>query len=510
MMNEGDHSDSLIVAKMSRNRSGSPLRESAEPRGEAKGNTGETTTSRIQSREIMSSGLDRVRAKARQSRTERFTALLHHVTLEALQDAYSSLRRDAAPGIDGVTWNAYGTDLSLRLVDLHQRVHRGAYRPLPSRRRFIPKADGKVRPLGIAALEDKIVQRAITKILDAIYEADFVGFSYGFRPGRSQHDALDALATGLQRSRINWILDCDIRSYFDTVSHDWLIRFLELRIGDRRVIRLIRKWLTAGAVENGVLISSEMGTPQGAVISPVLSNVFLHYIFDLWANQWRKRHAQGDMMIVRYADDAVVGFQHEAEATAFLVDLRERFAQFGLTLHPEKTRILEFGRFAEERRKSRGLGKPETFAFLGFIHICSTTRTGKFLLRRKSRRDRMRTTLKAIKDRLARRMHESIPTLGNWLRQVVRGYYAYHAVPTNLQSLSAFRHSVQRLWGAALRRRGQKHHLPWARISRIADQWLPRPRTLHPWPEVRFTVKHPRWKPGALIGPAGFCAGGVR
>ena len=297
---------------------------------------------------------------------------------------------------------------------------------------------------------------------------------------------------------------------FDTVSHDWLIRFLELRIGDRRVIRLIRKWLEAGAVENGVLISSEMGTPQGAVISPVLSNVFLHYIFDLWANQWRKRHAQGDMMIVRYADDAVVGFQHEAEATAFLADLRERFAQFGLTLHPEKTRILEFGRYAEERRKSRGLGKPETFAFLGFIHICSTTRTGKFLLRRKSRRDRMRTTLKAIKDRLARRMHESIPKLGNWLRQVVRGYYAYHAVPTNLQSLSAFRHSVQRLWGAALRRRGQKHHLPWARISRIADQWLPRPRTLHPWPEVRFTVKHPRWKPGALIGPAGFCAGGVR
>lgn len=510
MMNEGDHSDSLIVAKKPANRIAPTTRESVERRGEAKGNTGETTTSRMQSRVIVSNGLDRVRAKARRTRTERFTALLHHVNLELLEAAYHALRHDAAPGVDGVTWNAYGTDLPSRLVDLHQRVHRGPYRPLPSRRRYIPKADGKVRPLGIAALEDKIVQRAMTEVLNAIYEAEFVGFSYGFRPRRSQHDALDALATGLQRGRINWIVDADIQSYFDTVSHEWLIRFLEHRIGDVRVLRLIRKWLTAGVMDDGVLVSSEMGTPQGAVISPILSNVFLHYIFDLWANRWRKRRARGDMMIVRYADDSVIGFEHEAEATAFLADLRERFAEFGLTLHSAKTRILEFGRHAVERRKRRGLGKPETFAFLGFVHICSKTRSGKFLLRRKSRRDRMRTTLATIKDRLARRMHETIPTQGKWLRQVVRGYYAYHAVPTNLHSLNAFRYSVQRLWGKTLRRRGQKHRLPWMRISRIADQWLPRPRILHPWPVDRFSVKHPRWKPGALIGPAGFCAGGVR
>ncbi len=509
-MNERDQSDSLVVAKKSANGAASAARESMEPRGEAKGNASKATTNRIQSRGSVSNGLDRVRAKARQSRTERFTALLHHVNLELLEHAYYALRHNAAAGVDGVTWHEYGTGLQARLGDLHHRVHRGAYRPLPSRRRFIPKGDGTTRPLGIAALEDKIIQRAMVDVLNAIYETDFVGFSYGFRPGRSQHNALDALATGLQRSRINWILDADIRSYFDTVNHDWLIKFLEYRIGDRRVLRLIRKWLTAGVLDDGILTSSDVGTPQGAVISPLLSNVFLHYILDLWANQWRRRHARGEVMIVRFADDVVVGFEHEAEAGAFLSDFRERLMRFGLILHSEKTRVLEFGRNAAARRKRCGVGKPETFTFLGFIHICSQTRTGKFLLRRKSRRDRMRATLKAIKAKLVRRMHEAISIQGKWLQQVVRGYYNYHAVPTNLPSLSVFRYSVQRLWGAALRRRGQKHRLPWARVSRIADQWLPRPRTLHPWPVDRFTVTHPRWKPGALIGPAGFCAGGAR
>ncbi len=313
-----------------------------------------------------------------------FSASPHHAGL--LRASYFSLSRKAAPGVDGVTWDAYGEDLENKINDLHGRIHRGAYRALPSRRRMIPKPDGRERPLGIASLEDKIVQRAVVEVLNAIYEADFVGFSYGFRPKRSQHDALDALAFAIEKKKVNWILDADLRAYFDTVSHEWLLRFLELRIGDRRIIRLIRKWLKAGVMEDGVTSATVVGTPQGAVVSPVLSNIYLHYSFDLWAHRWRRREARGEVIFVRYADDYVAGFQYEAHARAFLSDLGERLEHFGLSLHPDKTRLVEFGRYAAERRAERGLSKPETFTFLGFTHICGTDKFGRFALRRKTRR----------------------------------------------------------------------------------------------------------------------------
>jgi group II intron reverse transcriptase/maturase len=399
--------------------------------------------------------------------------------------------------VDGLTWHEYEQDLGAKLVELHARVHRGAYRALPSRRHYIAKADGRQRPLGIAALEDKIVQRALVEVLNAIYEEDFIGFSYGFRPGRGQHDALDALATAITRMQVNWIVDADIASFFDQVSHEWLIRFLEHRIGDPRVIRLIRKWLKAGVMEDGVMKPTEEGTPQGAVISPLLANIYLHYVFDLWAKRWREHQAQGQVVIVRYADDIVVGFEHAADAEAFLTGLRRRMEQFALSLHPEKTRLIEFGRTAAQNRSRRGLGKPETFTFLGFTHICSRSRRGAFQLKRKSRRDRMRAKLREIKEALRRRMHDSIPEQGQWLRQVVRGYFNYHAVPTNFSSLSAFRSHVVDLWCRTLRRRSQKDQTTWARMHRLAAEFLPVPRILHPWPTVRFAVTHPRWEPGA-------------
>ena len=367
-----------------------------------------------------------------------------------------------------------------------------------------------MRPLGIAALEDKIVQRAVVEVLNAIYEADFLGFSYGFRPGRGQHDALDALATGIIRTKVNWILDADIAGFFDTLSHQWLIRFLEDRIGDRRVIRLIRKWLMAGVVEDGEVTATTAGTPQGAVVSPLLANIYLHYVFDLWAQQWRSRHAQGDITIVRYADDFVVGFEHEADARCFLADLRERLKEFALSLHPDKTHLIEFGRLAAAGRERRGLGKPETFTFLGFTHLCGRSRRGGVLLKRKSRRDRKRAKLRAIKEELRRRMHEPIEEQGQWLRLVVSGFFRYHAVPTNYRALSAFRHHVMVLWMRTLRRRSQRDRTTWQRMQRLSDRWLPTPRILHPWPERRFAVKHPRWEPGARIGLAGICAGGAQ
>jgi len=364
--------------------------------------------------------------------------------------------------------------------------------------------------LGVASLEDKIVQRAVVEVLNAIYEEDFVGFSYGFRPGRSQHDALDALAFGIVRTPVNYILDCDVRSFFDSVSHDWLVRFVEHRIGDPRVIRLIRKWLKAGVMEDGTWSATESGTPQGSVVSPTLANVYLHYCFDLWAKRWRHRQARGNVTYVRYADDIVVGFEYEDDAERFLAELRERLEKFALTLHPEKTRLIEFGRLAAENRTRRGLGKPETFDFLGFKHISGRSRAGYFQLKRKSRRDRMRAKLKSLKDELRRRMHEPISEQGKWLARVVRGYFAYHAVPTNAASLGAFRHHVKTLWRRALRRRSQRDYTTWERVASLADEFLPAPRILHPWPDARFLVTHPRWKPSARIGPARFCAGGAQ
>ena len=497
MMHGREKSDPFVLASKPANKPGQPGAESVERREGAEGNAVKSHRRRTPSRESLNSGLDRVRQAARERKKEKFTALLHHVTVELLRDAYGWLKRVAAPGVDGLTWRQYEQDLEASLVDLHARVHRGAYRALPSRRHYIAKPDGRQRPLGIAALEDKIVQRALAEVLNAIYEEDFVGFSYGFRPGRGQHDALDALATAITRMKVSWIVDADIVSFFDRVSHEWLIRFVEHRIGDRRVIRLIRKWLKAGVMEGGVMKPTEEGTPQGAVISPLLANIYLHYVFDLWAKRWREHQAQGQVIIVRYADDIVAGFEHEAEATAFLADLRQRMEQFALTLHPEKTRLIEFGRTAAQNRARRGLGKPETFNFLGFTHICGRSRRGGFLLKRKTRRDRMRTKLREIKEALRRRMHDSIAQQGLWLRQVVRGYFNYHAVPTNSRSLSAFRAHVTTLWQRTLKRRSQKDRTTWARMYQIADEFLPVPRILHPWPEARFAVNHPRWEPGA-------------
>jgi group II intron reverse transcriptase/maturase len=441
----------------------------------------------------VSQGLERVRNAARQRKKEKFTALLHHVTVDLLRDAFLALKRRAAPGVDGVTWQGYGENLETNIQALHARVHRGTYRAQPVRRRFIPKpGSDKQRPLGIAALEDKIVQRAVVVVLNAIYEEDFLGFSYGFRPGRSQHDALDALSVAIGDTRVNWILDADIRGFFDSVSQEWLIRFLEHRVGDERIIRLVRKWLKAGVLEDGKWNVSEMGTPQGAVVSPLLANVYLHYVFDLWAKQWRRREATGNVIVVRYADDIVVGFEREVDARRFWDAMRTRFEQFSLELHGEKTRLLEFGRFAADRRKRRGLGKPETFKFLGFTFICGKSRRGAFLLLRKTCGDRMRARLKEIKVQLRARMHDAIPEQGRWLKAVVTGYFAYHAVPMNSRALGAFRHHVTDLWRRTLRRRSQKDKRTWERMAEIAAFWLPPPRILHPWPDKRFAVKHPR------------------
>jgi group II intron reverse transcriptase/maturase len=355
---------------------------------------------------------------------------------------------------------------------------------------MIPKPDGRERPLGIASLEDKIVQRAMVEVLNEIYEVDFLGFSYGFRPGRGQHDALDALAYAITRTPVNWILDADLQSYFDTVNHDWLIRFLEHRIGDHRMIRLIRKWLQAGVMDGLNIVATTKGTPQGSVISPLLANIYLHYCFDLWIQRWRTKHATGNVVVVRYADDIVVGLQHYHDARALMSGLESRFSMFSLTLHPEKTRLIEFGRWAEERRRRRGEGKPEPFGFLGFLHICAKSRQGYFQLRRQTRPDRMRTTLHAIRDQLRKRMHQSVEEQGRWLQSVVRGYLAYHAVPTNSPAICNFRYRVARLWHRALSRRSQNGYTPWRKMSGIANRWLPTPRILHPWPHERFAVKH--------------------
>jgi RNA-directed DNA polymerase len=437
----------------------------------------------------VSQALERIRQAARQKKKENFTALLHHVSIAHLEAAFYELKENAAPGVDGLTWKDYEAGLERKLVDLYARVHRGAYRPQPSRRVYIPKPDGGERPLAVAALEDKIVQRATAAVLGAIYEEDFLGFSYGFRPGRGAHDALDALVVAISSRKVNWILDADIQSFFDTVNQEWLIRFVEHRIGDRRIIRLIQRWLKAGVLEDGIVSVSDRGTGQGAVISPLLANIYLHYVLDLWAERWRRREATGDMIIVRYADDFIVGFEHESDARSFLDGMRERFKEFALSLNPEKTRMIEFGRCAAENRKRRGLAKPETFNFLGFTFICGKSRRGKFLVERKPRRDRMRAKLKSIKQGLRRRMHRPIPEQGKWLCNVVTGYYNYFAVPTASRALGAFHHHVCECWLRTLRRRGQRDRTTWEWITKLAADWLPKPHILHPWPSVRFAVR---------------------
>src|SRR6202166_2958615 len=510
MMHGREKSDSAIVAVKPTNKAVPTAAEPAEPRAGAKGNAHRQSTHRTQGRERVAQALERVRQAARQRKKGKLTALLHHISIDCLRMAFFALRRDAASGVDGLTWPTYEADLDRNLTDLHERVHRGAYRALPSRRTYIPKADGKQRPLAVAALEDKIVQRATAAVLNAIYEEDFLGFSYGFRPKRGQHNALDALVVALKSRKVNFIFDADIRSFIYTASYYPLVHEVRSKSSGCRAIRLIQKWLKAGVLEDGVVTVSEKGTGQGSVISPLLANLYLHYVFDLWAERWRRREAAGNMIIVRYADDLIVGFEHETDARRFLDEMRERLQEFALSLHSEKTRLIEFGRFAAENRKRRGLGKPETFTFLGFSFICSKTRRGKFQIKRKSRRDRMQAKLQAIKQELRRSMHQPIPQQGRWLQQVVTGYFNYHAVPTNSSTLTAFLFHVTNLWRRTLRQRSQKDWTTWERIKRLADDWLPKPRILHPWPESRFAVRHPRWEPYARIGPVRICAGGAR
>jgi group II intron reverse transcriptase/maturase len=466
--------------------------EVVEGRGSIEGNTVSETRPGRSAGQGVSSELARVRAVAREDKQVRFTALLHHVTVARLEAAYRAVSRKAAAGVDGVTWAQYGQNLQSNLVDLHARVQRGAFRAKPVRRVFIPKPDGRLRPLGVASLEDKIVQRAVVEVLNAVYEVDFRGFSYGFRPGRSPHDALDALATGILEEKVNWVLDADIRDFFGRVDQAWLIRFLELRIADQRVLRLIQKWLGAGVIEGEDWVEAKEGTAQGASASPLLANVYLHYVFDLWAEQWRGRNATGDVILTRYADDFVAGFQHREDAERFLADLRRRLAEFGLELHPDKTRLIEFGRFAARDRERRGDRKPNTFDFLGFTHMCAKSRGGRFKLKRETSKKKMRAKLRSVKAEMRKRAHLPIPEQGVWLASVLDGHNRYYAVPDNSRALRAFRFAVRRLWLQALRRRSQRHRLTWDRMGRLTDRWLPQPRILHPWPDVRFHANHPR------------------
>lgn len=482
-------SDRPVVPRKPPNKAEAPAAEVVEGRGRAEGNLREQNTPRTQGRAGVSSALERVREAARKDRQQRFTALLHHVyDVARLRAAYFAMKRDAAAGVDGETWKQYGEGLEARLQDLADRLKRGAYRARPVRRVWIPKADGRQRPLGVPALEDKIVQRAVVEVLNAIYEQDFLEFSHGFRPGRSPHHALDALAVGITKRKVNWVLDADIRGFFDTLDHEWLVKFIEHRVADRRVVRLIQKWLKAGVLEDGRRTRSEIGTVQGGSVSPLLANVYLHYVFDLWVQQWRRKRARGDVVVVRFADDFVVGFQHRQEAEQFLSELRERFARFGLELHADKTRLIEFGRYTRQNRARRGQGKPETFNFLGFAHCCGRTRKGGFTVLRKTMRKRMQAKLKEVKQELRQRMHRPVPEQGAYLRSVVRGHVRYYGVPMNGAALGVFRTAIGRLWWRILKRRSQTHHLPWQRMRKYIDRWLPPAHICHPYPLVRFAV----------------------
>lgn len=483
MMDGRRKSDSPIVPEKLPNKVPLGMAEAMEGRGLTKGKPLEQNTLRTQGRESVPSVLERIREVVRRNKEERFTALFHHVyDVDRLREAYFGLKRQAVPGVDGETWQQYGEDLGGNLRDLSERLKRGAYRAKPVQRAYIPKADGGQRPIGIPTLEDKIVQRATVEVLNAIYEEDFLGFSYGFRPGRSQHLALDALSVGIMRRKVSWVLDADIRGFFDTLNHEWLVKFIEHRIADRRIVRLIRKWLNAGVLEEGKRIRKEEGTVQGGSVSPLLSNIYLHYVFDLWVHWWRRKKANGDVIVVRFADDWVMGFQYQSDAQKFLWDLKERFARFGLELHSEKTRLIEFGRFAVQSRAARGQKKPETFDFLGFTHICGRTRQGKFTVLRKTMRKKWQGKLKEISRELRSRMHRPVPEQGAYMKSVLLGHMRYYGVPMNGRSLSAFRHALQRVWWKVLRRRSQKHNLPWKRMERLIEAWFPPVRIYHPYP----------------------------
>ena len=490
MKNERGKSDRPVVPVKSSNKAVQAAAEGMEGRGLTKGNPQQQNAFRTQSRSNAPSALERIRQAASKDKEMRFTALLHHIYApEALRTAYLFLKREAAPGVDGETWRHYGEALEDNLQNLSHRLKQGAYRAKPVRRVYIPKADGRLRPLGVTALEDKIVQRAAVEVMNAIYETDFLGFSYGFRPKRSQHNALDALYTGLLTKKVNWVLDLDIRGFFDAISHEWLVKFIEHRIADRRVVRLIQKWLNAGVLEDGKRIQMEEGTPQGGSASPLLANIYLHYVFDLWIQAWRRKQAHGDVIAVRYADDIVVGFQNEVDAKQFLAELTGRFRKFNLELHPDKTRLIEFGPFADRNRKRRGEGKPETFDFLGFTHICGKKRSnGYFTVLRQTIRKRQQAKLNSVKAELRQRMHAPVQDTGKWLRSVVSGHIRYYGVPMNSHALKTFRYKVGWLWHRALSRRSQNGRVLWDRMRRLIDRWLPPVRVYHPFPLRRMGV----------------------
>lgn len=487
-------SDEVIVPLMAANKGAGAPAESPEGRASTKGNPRDQTTLRTQGRDGVSQAVERVRQAATRKPQEKLTALMHHITTDALRCAFYALKRTASAGVDGLVWWEYEDGVDERLLDLHGRVHSGAYRALPSRRVEIPKPDGGTRPLGIAAIEDKIVQKVVVDvILTPIYEPVFLGFSYGFRPGRGAHDALDALAFGIQRRKVNWIVDADIRAFFDRLSRDQLLRFLEHRIGDKRVLRLITKWLNAGVMEGAEWKDNLQGTPQGAVVSPILANVYLHYVLDLWfQKKWRTRKATGDTIIVRYADDFVVGFQRKADAEQFLDDLRERLSQFALDLHPDKTRLIEFGRFAMAHRRARGERRPATFDFLGFTHYCTKTRNGHFGLGRKPITKRVMRTLKRLKERLRARMHEDVHETAQWLGKVVNGWLNYYAVPTSTRAIRGFVRRLAWIWLQTLRRRSQRTWTTMNHVVRLTATYWPSVTVRHPWPDARFAVNHPR------------------
>src|SRR6266404_1378002 len=493
-----EKSDWAVVPVNQWNREAQASVEAGEGRAQTKENIVQSHKPPTQSGKGLSQGLHGVRRAASVRKQERFTALLHHLSVALLRESFYALKRQASPGVDGMRWQEYEIGLEDRLNDLHSRVHRGAYRAQPSRRVYIPKADGRQRPLGVAALEDKIIQQAVVTVLNQIYEADFKGFSYGFRSGRGPHQALDALTVGIQRKRVNWVVDADIRGFFDNMSHEWTMQFIEHRVADRRMLRLIQKWLKAGVSEDGQWSETKVGTPQGAVVSPLLANVYLHYVFDLWVEAWRKKVAQGDVIVVRYADDLVVGFESRAEAERFLEVFRERLAKFGLELHAEKTRLIEFGRYAAPNREKRGEGTPETFTFLGFTHYCGKRRKdGAFIVRRETAKKRLVAKLQTIKTELKRRRHEPVASVGAWLQKVSSGYYQYHAIPGNLDRLQLFRWRLRWLWYRVLSRRSQRSRLSMDRLNRIIDRWIPVPRVLHPYPMQRFDASHPRREPYA-------------
>jgi RNA-directed DNA polymerase len=507
-----EESDGNIVPEKLTNNGEATPAESMEGRTPPKRNSEKEAAPRTQKRESASTRLDRVRRRAEADKSLRFHNLFQFLKADLLRKSFYELNRKAAPGLDGVTWREYKQTLEARLPELERELHIGSYRATPAKREYITKADGRQRPLGLQAVEDKVVQQACVTILNKVFEPNFSGFSYGSRPGRSPHDALDALHEGINRRKISWILDCDIEGFFDNLSHVHLMSFIEERVADKRMLRLIRKWLRVGWVEDGKRHAGTIGTPQGSVISPLLANVFLNAVMDKWASAWRRAEAKGDVIIVRYVDDAVFGFQYEAEGRAFLKALRKQVEAYGLKLHPTKTRLIEFGRYAAGRRKERGQGKPETFDYLGFTHICGKTRHGRFMIKRITMRERLSRKLREIKEELIKRMHRPLNETGRWLASVMRGFTNYYGVPGNRNALQAFYSQVGRVWLHVIRRRSHKARTRWTweRYRRLQKRWLPPPRKVHPFPSVRFNAKYSREEPYAVVPHVRICAGGTR